>query len=1042
MVAPNITNTPMPGGKGDDVVLSEAATNAIIAVVPVVMFAFAMIWWYMVSKIEVWVDNNEGNQGSDETQPLAGQNVNGGAVSEFAETCERLHALATCVSEGAETFLFAEYRYMALFMVGFSLIIVLLLGSSMKAPETYRHEHNGTATSNKTVTFDAADGAKKDLWINATLSAVSFLIGCIASIISGWIGMKIAVYTNSRAAFFAFKHVDEANRIHKQSGHDVPKNDEITYSGAAAEEQGKGFAGAFQTAFRGGLVMGFALTSLGVFSLFITILMFKGHFCTVEQFAAAVAAKAAGIVYADSGLANGCDIEDPRSYKQLFESVAAFGLGGSSIACFGRVGGGIYTKAADVGADLVGKVEKDIPEDDPRNPGVLADCVGDNVGDIAGMGSDLFGSFGEATCAALVCSSASNELIAEWSAMMFPLMITIAGLIACFLTSFKASNFAKVTSKKEIEPELKMQLVLSTILTTGFVTLFAYLCLPAKFELDYTFKPEQAPNEHYRLTTTKTAHWGSALVCVLSGLWCGLAIGYLTEYYTSNEKTPTVEVSESCHTGAATNVIYGLALGYLSVIVPVFLMALVIYVSYNLCLLYGFSLAALGILSTMSIGLTIDAYGPIADNAGGLVEMSSMQANVRAITDALDAAGNTTAAIGKGFAISSAAMVGLALYGAFVTRCFTGQVNKPGASEYTVNHGVNIIDGRVLAGLLIGAMLPYWFSALTMKSVGKAALSMIENIRQQFKTPELRLILKNDDWVLNPKKLKEMKTMSDEERARCGIPDYESCIRVSTEASLREMIAPGLLVILSPIVCGIFLGKECLAGMLPGSFVSGVQMAISASNTGGSWDNAKKYIESRRLMKTYKICEILADIDNDATDKAEREGTAAPESLLLNKRMTDAVKETEFRFCLLKTDTDHQKIKDNMAGVGSCTEGERNGEVTEVVAAAGEVQLSREEVQRNVQTMWAQLDEVAQEAWCLRVRQDFKEAKDAAVIGDTIGDPLKDTSGPALNILMKLMAIISVVFAPVVKAGAPLSGVIIDRGFKSFNADSFVLDHV
>ena len=423
--------------------------------------------------------------------------------------------------------------------------------------------------------------------------------------------------------------------------------------------------------------------------------------------------------------------------------------------------------------------------------------------------------------------------------MMYPLLITAVGIIVCIATSMFAINNDKVTKASDIEPTLKMQLIISTVFATIGIVIITFLALPNQFTID-----------DYSATRL------GALICVLAGLWSGLIIGFTTEYYTSKAYAPVQEVAESCSTGAATNVIYGLALGYLSVLPPIIAMAVTIFVSYRLCNVYGYALAALGILSTMATALTIDAYGPISDNAGGFAEMAHMGPAVREVTDALDAAGNTTAAIGKGFAISSAAFVGLALYGAFIT-----QVNL---------YPVNVLDERVMSGLLFGAMLPFWFSAMTMKSVGIAAMDMVTEIRRQFQDPAIADGFKE--------------------------PDYESCVRIATNAALRQMIAPGCLVILTPIIVGVLFGKYAVAGLLPGAIVAGVQLAISSSNTGGAWDNAKKYIE-----------------------------TGA------------------------------------MGGKGS-----------------------------------------PQHA--------------AAVIGDTVGDPLKDTSGPALNILIKLMAIISVVFAPLIKS--------------------------
>jgi H(+)-translocating pyrophosphatase len=445
------------------------------------------------------------------------------------------------------------------------------------------------------------------------------------------------------------------------------------------------------------------------------------------------------------------------------------------------------------------------------------------------------------------------------------LMITATGIVTCIVSSLVATNIWPARSKAEIEPTLKQQLLISTVLSTVTLLIVSLICLPSTFQM-YFMNGEQY----------QVRNW-YCFVAVAGGLWAGLAIGYITEYFTSNQYQPVREVAYSCTTGAATNVIYGLALGYKSTIIPCIALALCIWIGYNMCGVFGIALGALGILSTMSIALTIDAYGPISDNAGGIAEMCEMGEEIRTRTDALDAAGNTTAAIGKGYAIGSAAMVSLALYGAFLTRAYTE--NNFGKPVH-----VNIIDPRTFFGLLIGAMLPYWFSALTMKSVGTAAMAMVREIQRQFRV--IPGIMEGTNK-----------------------PEYGECVKIATEASLKEMIAPGALVVLSPIIFGVFFGKEALAGLLPGAMTSGVQMAISASNTGGAWDNAKKYIECGGM-------------------------------------------------------------------------GKENGKGS--------------------------------------------DCHKAAVVGDTIGDPMKDTYGPALNILVKLMAIISVVFAPVV-ADKHFGGIIFDQ---------------
>jgi len=391
----------------------------------------------------------------------------------------------------------------------------------------------------------------------------------------------------------------------------------------------------------------------------------------------------------------------------MYETIAGYGLGGSSIALFGRVGGGIYTKAADVGADLC-KIEYRMDEDSPQNPAVIADNVGDNVGDIAGMGADLFGSFAESTCATLVIAAQSEDLFKDWRAMNFALVLSAAGIIVCLLTTFIATHLKGVQVAEDIEPVIKNQLICSTIFMTPVIVLVTYICLPTVFSIG--------------TRGTGAFHdgilWWYIALCVVSGLWAGLGIGVVTEYFTSYQYAPVQDVAEACTKGASFNIIVGLALGYKSVILPVFALAATIFGSYSLAGMFGIASAALGILSTLCIGLTIDAYGPICDNAGGIAEMSGMHEEVRDRTDVLDAAGNTTAAVGKGFAIGSAAFVSLALFSAYVT---TVHLND-----------VDLLSPFVFAGLLIGAMLPYWFTAMTLRSVGTAAMAMKTEVSKQF----------------------------------------------------------------------------------------------------------------------------------------------------------------------------------------------------------------------------------------------------------------------------------------------------------------------
>ena len=623
--------------------------------------------------------------------------------------------------------------------------------------------------------------------LESWMSTCAFVVGCLTSIACGYVGMKTAVYANVRTAHECMKDMSSG----------------------------------FNVAIRGGSVMGFTLVSLGVLTMYIMLLILERIYGNDTQ----------------------RDIEGKCAKAGIFQALAGYGLGGSSIALFGRVGGGIYTKAADVGADLSGKNEYGMNEDDPRNPACIADNVGDNVGDIAGMGADLFGSFAEATCAAMVIASKNIEALKSDSLMIFPLLLTSAGIIVGILTMVGFPLAGKIADLKDIERALKYVLGISTLLQTGVVVGLAYWFVP---EIPGFIGP------------------GTASICVVVGLWSGLFVGLTTEYYTSHSYKPVREIAESQKVSAATGIIFGLAAGYLSTIIPVILLAITICVSHIIGNTYGISLAALGMLGTLTIALTIDAYGPISDNAGGIAEMSELGPEIRSRTDALDAAGNTTAAIGKGFAIGSAALVSLALFGAFSESVGLGAV-------------VNIKDPWVFSGLLYGAMMPYAFSAMTMKSVGKAANDMVAECMRQFP-----------------------KIMSGE-----MLPQYNRCIAISTNAAIREMIAPGALVILSPILGGVIFGKNFVAGLLTGSLISGVMLAISMSNTGGAWDNAKKYIEAGGLGPS--------NMKGSATHKN-------------------------------------------------------------------------------------------------------------AVTGDTVGDPLKDTSGPSLNILIKLSAIISLVFADVIRYRSQTNG--------------------
>ena len=691
-----------------------------------------------------------------------------------------------------------------------------------------------------TVDYQEMNGNEAWRQTNWPYTATAFLVGSGTSILAGYIGMRIAVYTNTRTTFQCCKGKD--NDVHQ----------------------------GFLTAFSGGQVLGFTLVGLALLVLEALLAIFKATW-----FDAALEA----IMKDTKDTAAQKEVKALVLTRTLFELVAGYGLGGSSVALFGRVGGGIYTKAADVGADLVGKTLKDLKEDDPSNPGTIADNVGDNVGDIAGMGADLFGSLAESTCAALVVSATSRDLVSTPDALYFPLMVTASGIIASFLSVLFVHIWTVTTDN--VQTVLKGQIGISTVIMTGTVIPTLYVLPEGIFKIPNGALPD--------LECTRWTMYG----CIMFGLWSGMVIGFITEYYTSNAYSPTLHLAESCKQGPAPNIILGLALGYASVVIPILCITVTIYYAFSSAGMYGIGLAALGMLGSLPVALSIDGYGPISDNAGGVAEMSGLPASIRDRTDALDAAGNTTAAVGKGFAIGSACLVGLALFGAFITR--VGDTS------------VDILQPVQFAGLLLGAMLPYAFSAMTMQAVGDAAAEMMAFIIADY-------------------------TRGEKEIAAGGIyqPDYDGCISISTEASLKKMVAPGALVILSPLVIGFLFGPPAVAGLLAGAIVSGVQVAISASNTGGAWDNAKKEVEKNR----------------SAINKEARQ------------------------------------------------EGVNIDEYNEELAAHPDSQEDKH---------------VKMREWVEKIHT-IREQHVAAVVGDTVGDPLKDTSGPAINILIKLSAITSLVF--------------------------------
>jgi len=572
----------------------------------------------------------------------------------------------------------------------------------------------------------------------------AFVIGAVFSALAGNIGMRIATEANARTA--------EAAKT------SLPK--------------------ALQVSFGGGTVMGLGVAGLAVFGLTILFLFFMTQFM-----------KGTGSFYDEMTV--------------VLETLAGFSLGAESIALFARVGGGIYTKAADVGADLVGKVEAGIPEDDPRNPATIADNVGDNVGDVAGMGADLFGSYVATVLAAMVLG---NYLIRDMSVdtqftddfnnmgpILLPIVIAGIGILASIIGTF----FVKISNNDAKESKVQAALDLGNWVSIAITLVISY------FLIDWML-PETMNmmffGEGYKEISSMNV-FGAACI----GLAVGALISIVTAYYTSLGKKPVLDIVKNSSTGAATNIIAGLAVGMKSTFLSVILFASAIYGSYTLAGFYGVALAASAMMATTAMQLAIDAFGPIADNAGGVAEMSNLPKEVRERTDILDSVGNTTAAVGKGFAIASAALTALALFAAYVT--FTGI------------DGINIFKADVLSMLFVGAMIPVVFSALAMESVGKAAMEMVEEVRRQFR--EIPGIMEGT-----------------------GTPEYAKCVDISTKAALKEMILPGLITILTPIFVGLVFGAEPLGGYMAGVCVSGVMWAIFQNNAGGAWDNAKKSFEA------------------------------------------------------------------------------------------------------------------------------------------------------------------------------------------------------
>jgi K(+)-stimulated pyrophosphate-energized sodium pump len=715
----------------------------------------------------------------------------------------------------------------------------------------------------KKIAGHIAEGAMA--FLKAEYKVLAIFVVCVAILL----GITAAEDTSSPLVGVSFVLGAFCSALAGFIGMRVATKANVRTTHAARTSLGK----ALEVAFAGGSVMGMGVVGLGVLGLSVLFIVYQGMFDDVNQ---------------------------------VLTVLTGFSFGASSIALFARVGGGIYTKAADVGADLVGKVEAGIPEDHPLNPATIADNVGDNVGDVAGMGADLFESYVGSIVGTMVLGAAfmATDFADNFnglSAILLPMVLAGVGIVMSFLGTF----FVRVKEGGDPQRALNMGEFVSSII----MIIASYFIITWMLPAEWWFKDplyawaDPVKGNHY---TSVGVFWATVI-----GLVGGVLVGLVTEYYTAMGKKPVLSIVRQSSTGAATNIIAGLGVGMMSTMIPTIIIAISIIGAFHFGGLYGIAIAAVGMLSNLGIQLAVDAYGPISDNAGGIAEMADLPKDVRSRTDKLDAVGNTTAAIGKGFAIASAALTALALFGAFMT---TANLKT-----------IDLSKANVMAGLFIGGMLPFVFSALAMGAVGRAAMSMIEEVRRQFTNiPELKAALeamrRNGDKEMKDWSAQDQKTFQDAD----GKAEYGRCVEISTKAAIREMVLPGLMAVVVPVVIGYLpgFGIEALGGMLAGVTVTGVLMAIFQSNAGGAWDNAKKSFE---------------------------------EGVEINGQM------------YYKKSDPHK----------------------------------------------------------------------AAVVGDTVGDPFKDTSGPSLNILLKLMSIVALVIAPLLVANERP-----DDTSKSEKAKTEVVSHI